>query len=493
MGRRQFLLRALGAAGQLAAVAAAGYVGYRLPRPGTALAALGGVSRFVSRPDLSPPTVTVTGHGSGGHVLLSPKGYNTTGPGQPGLMILDGGGDLVWFRPLPAAANAPFDLQVQTYQGRPVLTWWEGTVVSVYGEGMGYVADASYRTIATIRGGNGLQADLHELNLTPRGTALITAYRTATADLSAAGGPAQGRVLACQAQEIDIATGRLLFAWDCLDHVPLTESRQALATGPNAGPYDYFHMNSVALAPDGDLRISSRNTWTVYKVARASGEIVWRLGGKASDFRMGPGAMFYWQHHVRAVAGGRITVFDDGAAPPEEPQSRGIVLEVDEAARQARLVAQFTHPAHLLAANQGSMQVLPNGGAFVGWGDQPYFSEFAAGGSLVLDGRLPADDQSYRAFLADWAGRPAEDPALAVLPSTAGGVTAYASWNGATGLAAWRVLAGPSPSSLSVAAGGQRSGFETAIAVNRGGPYFAAVALDASGREVARSAVVRLP
>ena len=505
--RRQFLTTTLRAAGGLLALAGAGYAGYRWPHPRLDPApptAQPGVWHFASRPDLSPPAVTVTRYpahaagpvgaaGSAGaphHIFLSPKGYVGNGPGQQGLMILDTAGQLVWFLPMPA--NAPFNFQMQTYQGKPVLTWWSGSVTAGHGQGACTIMDASYRTIATIQAGNGLQADLHEMTLTPAGTALITAYRTAAADLSALGGPTSGQVLSCQAQEIDIATGQMIFAWDSLDHVPVTETRAALASGDQTTPFDYFHMNSISLAPDGDLLISSRNTWTVYKVSRASGNIVWRLNGKASDFAMGPGAAFYWQHHVRAHAGNQLSIFDDGSSPPEESQSRGILLSVDETAKQARLVRQYVHPARLLADNQGSMQILPDGRVFVGWGDQPYFSEFTADGTLVLDGRLPANDQSYRAFAYDWVGKPTDAPALAVQPSTTRGVTAYASWNGATELASWRVLAGASASSLSPAATVHRAGFETAIAVGSSGPYFVAAALDRSGREIGRSAPVHL-
>lgn len=423
------------------------------------------------------------------YVFVSPKGYVGTGPGQQGLMILDLDGQPVWFLPSPGVA--PFNFQLQSYQGQPVLTWWAGSVAAGHGEGAGYLMNTSYRIIATIRAGNGLQADLHELNLTPAGTALITAYRTADADLSPLGGPSDGQVLACQAQEIDIATGRMLFAWDCLDHVPITETREPLPSGSPAAPFDYFHMNSIGVTADGDLLISSRNTWTVYKVSRASGQIVWRLNGRRSDFTMGPGAAFYWQHDVRAQPGGRITVFDDASSPPEETQSRGIVLSLDEATHRASLVRQFVHPARLLSDNQGSMQLLANGRAFVGWGDEPYFSEFLPDGRLVLDGRLPANDQSYRAFTYDWVGHPTDDPVLAAQPSTTGGVTVYASWNGATELANWRVLAGPSPASLAVAANVQRSGFETAISVRSPGPYYAVVALDRNHRQIGRSSPVR--
>ncbi|MGH9101569.1 MAG: arylsulfotransferase family protein, partial [Acidimicrobiales bacterium] len=319
-GRRQFLGRAMAAGGGVVALAGSGYAGYRWPRgsgggsaptspssPPSSVPARGdtdAVDHFVTRPDLTPPRVTVTHRRLSGlpapagprYVLVSPKGYQADGPGQQGLMILDRRGRLVWFLPRPGHSSSPFDLQVQTYRGQQVLTWWQGTVVTGHGQGSCHVADSSYREIATVQAGNGLQADLHELCLTPHGTALITAYRTAAADLSAIGGPRRGQVLACQAQEVDVQSGRLLFSWDSLDHVPVTESYGKPATGKSAAPFDYFHINSVSLAPDGDLLISARNTWTVYKVARPGGEVVWRLNGKRSDFEMGGGSRFYWQH-----------------------------------------------------------------------------------------------------------------------------------------------------------------------------------------------------
>ena len=178
-----------------------------------------------------------------------------------------------------------------------MLTWSSGVVNAVgVTTGTSYVADSSYRVIATVKAGNGAQTDLHDFRLTPQGTALVTAHRKVPADLSALGGPAKGAVLASAAQEIDVATGKVLFEWNSLDHVPLTESHQPLRGGTADTPYDYFHINSVALTPDGDLLISSRNTWTVYKVARRSGAVRWRLGGKKSGFKAGPGAAFSWQH-----------------------------------------------------------------------------------------------------------------------------------------------------------------------------------------------------
>ena len=325
-------------------------------------------------------------------------------------MICDYNGGLVWFSP-STAQTTKLDFNTQTYRGRPVLTWYEGPVINGHGEGMAVIADTSYRRIHTVSAGSGLKADLHEFVITPQDTALITAYRPVSADLSALGGPASGQVLAGVAQEIDIATGRVLFEWDSLDHVGVTESYKALdGAGTDANPFDYFHINSIAIAPDGDLIISARNTWAVYKITRPGGAIAWRLGGRKSSFAMGPGTRFYWQHDARPHGDSSLSLFDDGAIPQEERQSRGIFLDLDTATMRATLARQYVHPAPLLARAMGNTQLLPHGNVLVGWGTEPYFSEFTHDGQLVRNGRLPANDPSYRVFVQGWSGVPRRAP-----------------------------------------------------------------------------------
>jgi hypothetical protein len=457
------------------------------------------VLRFVSRPDLSPPHLTVAHYAGPGpanppYFILTPAGYPRTGPGVPGLMILARDGHLVWYSPntgFPASAGmARVDLQVQSYQGKPVLTWWEGRVLAGYGHGTAVIADRTYRTVATVSAGHGLSADLHEFVITAQDTALITAYRPMPADLSALGGPAQGTVLSGTVQEIDIATGQVLFQWDSLTHVPVTDTYQAFSGGTAASPFDYFHINSIAVAPDGDLLVSARNTCAVYKVSRPGGDVVWRLGGKRSSFRMGPGATFWWQHHVRPQGAAVVSIFDDGASPAKEAQSRGILLDLDTVAMDATLLASYTHPEPLLAANQGSMQVLADGRVLVGWGNLPYFSEFTQDGTLITDGSFPVGDQSYRAFTQTWTGYPADNPALAARIEGFGAVV-YASWNGATEVASWTVLAGGAASALAKVGSQPYRSFETAITVDANGPYFAVTANDAQGRVLGRSQTVR--
>jgi len=508
--RRQALRRGGAAAAGVAGLGLAGYIGYSWPHPAptddtppapghppasnAAAGATAGIDHFVTRSDIRPPAITVTrAPGAAGqprYIFVAPRGYTSASVGQSGLMIVDRDGGLVWFG--PPLGGTPLNFTTQAYRGQPVLTWSAGVVNQVgVTTGTSYIADSSYRVIATVKAGNGAQTDLHDFKLTPQGTALVTAHRKVSADLSALGGPAKGAVLSSAAQEIDVATGKVLFEWNTIDHVPLTESQQPLQGGTADTPYDYFHINSVALAPDGDLLISSRNTWTVYKVGRRSGAIRWRLGGKKSDFTAGPGAAFSWQHDASMPGPDTLTLFDNASAPPEEKQSRALVLHVDTRAMRVTLRRAYAHPAGLLADNQGSMQLLPDGRAFVGWGAQPYFSEFDGHGGLLLNGQFPLNDQSYRAFTSDWTGHPPGRPAVVVRPNPARGSAVYVSWNGATEVAAWAVLAGKNPSTLAAAGSQRRAGFETVISVNSEGPYFAVTAQDAGGRPLGRSATVK--
>ena len=179
--------------------------------------------RFSSRPDLRPPVLTVSERKPGtapGEVFLAPKRSS----GQSGPAILDERGDYVWFRPSPKGVVVD-DFRVQTYRGASVLTWWEGkTSARGYGEGTWVIADRSYREIARIRAGRGLQGDLHELELTDRGTALIPIYHAVKADLRPVGAYADGEAVDSIIQEVDVASGKVLWEWHSLDHVAITES-----------------------------------------------------------------------------------------------------------------------------------------------------------------------------------------------------------------------------------------------------------------------------
>jgi Arylsulfotransferase (ASST) len=449
---------------------------------------------FHSRPDLRPPSVAVTAVAQGaaaGDIFAAPY----QGPGQSGPMIIGEDGSLVWFKRLAARRSAT-NLQVQTLAGRPLLTWWQG-VVSVHGFGLGedIIADSTYTPVAHVRAGNGYRADLHDFRLTPRGTALITAYAPMHCNLAAVGGSSDGAVVDGVMQEIDIRTGLVMFEWTSLDHVGLDESYEHADRSSVAKPFDYFHINSIDVDPDGTLLVSARNTWTAYELDASTGQIAWRLGGKRSSFRMGRGTATAWQHDPREIASDEISIFDNGASPAVRGQSRGIVVRIDPAHLTATLVSQLTHSPDLLASSQGNMQLLANGDWFLGWGEKPYFSEVSPTGAVTFAAHFPVGDESYRDFRFPWTGTPAHRPAFALSRPSAGSRTLYASWNGSTLAAAWKVLAGPSPTALTAIGEARRSGFETAISVPApsAGAYITVQALDASGNVLATGPVERVP
>jgi hypothetical protein len=410
-------------------------------------------TRFISRPDLDPPPVTILRAASAtapGHLFLAPS----SGPGARGPLILDDAGQPVWSHPMRLPA---MNFRAQTLHGEPVLTWWQALPGGGLGRGEHVILDAAYREVARFPAGHGRRSDLHEFLLTGRGTALVTSF-----EIRHHG--ARGLTMGGVVQELEVPSARVLFEWRSLDHVGVDESY-----APVGYPWDYFHVNSVDVDADGNLLVSARNTWAVYKVHRRTGEVLWRLGGKRSDFALAPGARFAWQHDARSHEGGRIvSIFDNGVH-----RSRGLVLGLH--GRRASVLHEYLHTPPLFARKLGSVQLLANGDALVGWGTDPHFTEYAEGGAMKLDGTLPRGGENYRTLRFPWRGRPDDSPVAVVRNGTV-----YASWNGATDVAAWRL----EPCGPVV----RRHGFETALASSPGTD--AVAALDARGRVLAR---YRLP
>jgi hypothetical protein len=446
--------------------------------------------RFRSRSDFNPPPISVVVPAMGtapGLVMLTP---GRSSEYQHGPMILDGHGRLVWFAPQMGGST---NLKVQTYEGRPVLTWWEGELVEPagYGRGNYVIAGPDYEPITRVRGVNGLQGDLHEFVITSRGTALFTAYREIGRDLSSVGGRVDGKLLDSLLQEVDIRTGRLIFQWSAADHVDLPESYVTPPPSPSE-PFDFFHMNSIDVDADGNLLISARHTSAVYKLDRLTGKVIWRLGGKRSDFRIEKRARFWYQHHAVRHPDGLLTLFDDGAGTRQvEASSRGLKLEVDERTMSVSLRKQYLPEPPLLATSQGSMQLLPNGDVFIGWGSQPYFSEFSRDGRLRFDARIASPSISYRAFRFPWTGTPTGPPSIAAERSVRD-VTVYASWNGATEVARWDILTGASATDLHPIGSFRRTGFETKMQVASTRGFVAVQARDGVGVALGRSSPVRV-
>ena len=438
------------------------------------------VQNFQSLPEMHPPAVRVreaAGAASApGYIFASPF----LGPGQWGPMIFDSAGNLVWFHALPQGENAA-DFRTQVYEGKNDLTWWQGKTLALgYGLGEDVIMNANYQTVAVVKAGNGLQADGHEFTVTPQDTAFVLAYSPVYTSLRSVGGSASGLTLDGVIQEIDIPTGLVMWEWHSLGHVSVSES---YATPPAvaSNPYDYFHINSLAVNSQGDMLISGRNTWALYDINPLSGAIAWRLGGKRSTFALGAGVPFAYQHDAEWIGGDEVSLLDDEGAPTIKPPSSGEVVRLDAKARSATLVNQLVRTSGPLSTTSwGDLQTLPNGGWMVGWGVLPNFTEFNAQGQEIYDAQLPAGDSSYRVYREPWSAQPTEPPAI-IAELNQGAATIYATWNGATTVYSWQLLTGSSAANLTVQSNTPKTSFETAIPAPEA-PFYEVRALSASGR-----------
>lgn len=439
---------------------------------------------FRTEPGTQAPVLNVTlpdRDPAAGDIFMT----NGPGPGSYGALIYTPQGRLVWFHQMPAGLNAE-DLNVQSYEGRRDLTFWQGKVLSLgFGQGEDVVMDSSYRLITTVRGGNGLKADLHDFQIAPGHIAYITAFNPVRCDLSPAGGPRDGVIIDTAVQQIDMRSGLVRWEWHSLDHVAVQEAENS---APANTPWDWFHLNSIDPLSNGDIFISARSTWAGYLLQRGSGRILWRLGGNKSSFKLGPGAKTAWQHDGRMLNGKEVTFFDNGSNPLVHHKSRAVRIALDFATHRATLRSSFTHPSALLSASQGNVQTLASGNTVVGYGLIAAISEYSPSGALLFDAHMPLDEASYRAFRFPWQGRPSSPPAVeANLNNTGEETLVRASWNGATEVASWRVLAGDRPDALSARATVPSAGFESSAIVPAPYRYAAVQALSSSGQVLGTS------
>ena len=477
-----------------------------------------GAFHFFSAPRLKPPRIHVCTRKKGtahGMVFLGPFKdalYSGSFVGQAGALMVDQGGHPVWFHRAPKGEqDSNFTTQTYGATSQPVLSFWQGRIevpraghtppipAGTSLKGSFYIYNDRYQRIKTVKArGKGWVTDFHELILTkpsaghPQGTAIFWAAKKVRANLRRYGGAAKGSYEDMEVQQIDLATDKLIFHWDVHKHIALSASR---VHAPSKGVWDPYHANSInvatghdSIAAAGDLLISLRNTWGVYDL-KPSGAFRWKLiNGKGTNFKLSKSARFFWQHDARFHGGNQISMFDDGCCnlgvSGPEHAARGLVLSLSKAKKSATVVRQYRHPSTREVPTGGNLQTLSDGHAFIGWGQSYFYSEYTAKGSMIYDAAIPKPDMSYRTIKAMWSATPFYRPSAAAR-KVKHKTTVYASWNGATAVARWKVLAGRSPKRVTAVAGqAKRSGFETAIHVTAKGPYYEVQALDSHGKPI---------
>jgi hypothetical protein len=485
-----------------------------------------GVWSFVSAPQLHPMQVNVLklrSSASLNSVFVSPYDQSpnpSTLVGQTGPLIMDASGNPIWFLPLSSNNRMQVvDFQTQTLFGKPVLIWWQGRIAGIVpsklppGTSLGgnfVIYNQNYRKITSVKAPNGVGLDLHELTITPQGDAFFITTRPVKADLTPYGGPKNGAIEDTVVLGINLPTGKPIFSWNMAAHVPLSDSLVPVAT-TSGQAWDAYHVNSIDVSPDGSqVLVSARNTWGIYDVSAATGQVLWQIGGKENQFSLPSGLItgpynsaFQYQHDARFAPGG-ISLFDNGGigAPPyggPYGPARGLILNLDPQNHTASLASPpFYHDPALYSNSQGNLQLLANGNVLIGWGSDgrpggelsSYYTEYSSNGTVLADYVLAGQDISYRVFSQPWVGLPLTRPAEWVTAAN-GYATVYASWNGSTQTAAWRLLAGRTRASLTPISIASRTGFETAITTTAAGPFYAVQALDAGGGVLSTSIIMR--
>lgn len=388
-----------------------------------------------------------------GYVFLDPNGPSVD---HRGPLILDAKGHLIW---TSDAFETTTNLKLQEYEGAEYLTFWSGHKAKTMGTGLYYMMDNNYTIAHTVDAvGQDLHGDLHEFKITKENTALLTVYNLTNADLTGMGWfrGANGWITDSVFQEVDIATGELLFEWSASHHFKAELSFMWNPFGgySDSSPFDFFHINSVEKDRNGNYLISSRHFHSIMTVDGKTGEILWELGGHSTDFEDlsdGKASGFSWQHDARWINEdeGLISLFDNGVAWPhvDVPYSEGRIIKLDFDAMTAELVQNFVSPSHPRSSSQGSIIPLqtPEGAdhIFIGWGSSAAFSEFTPEGQLLCETHFAASGlwwweriKSYRAYKTpSWSATPKEwDPSAQI---ESGSV--FVSWNGATDVAFWEL------------------------------------------------------
>lgn len=128
-------------------------------------------------------------------------------------------------------------------------------------------------------------------------------------------------------------------------------------------------------------------------------------------------------------------------SPASSKHSAGLLVALDVVAMTANLVKVFPRPNGQLSRLRGNMQVLPNSDVLINWSANGFMSEFTHDGQHVLDVQFASHRfTTYRGYKFNVTLKPIHKPVMKAfvfgLTHETAVVVFYASWNGATEVAA---------------------------------------------------------
>ena len=449
------------------------------------------VSNYLTLPaDIPPYTVTVSNpsQAAPGYIFVAPFDFPHTGPRQPSyLLIMDNQGEIVYYQPVEQGL-VDYDFKVlPTGQ----LVYYNS------GDSTFHLMNANYQEVGSYKAGNGYTADLHEFQLLENGHALILAYDHQPVDMSkvVAGGKPDAAVIGLIIQEVD-QDQNVYFQWRSWDHFALFDTYKDLTTAT----VDYVHGNALELDTDGNIMLSSRHMSEITKIERGTGAIIWRLGGKNNMFTFTNDVPFSFQHDIRRLPNGHITLWDNLM---EKGSSRPIEYVLDEVNKTITTVWDYQHTPPVWSRAMGNAQRLENGNTFMSWGyplvtasDPTYayvnVQEVTPDKTTVFELVFEPLIVDYRAYRFPWTGLPLTQPELAAKVES-GQITLGYSWNGATEIASYKVYGGSDRSNLTLLDTQTRSGFETQSQFTDLAPevcYFQVMPVDKNGSDTTLSNLI---
>ena len=263
-----------------------------------------------------------------------------------------------------------------------------------------YAMNSSFAIVDSFRCGNGYATDGHDLRLMPNGHALLMAYDPQIMDMRGIdpAGDSAAVVTGAIVQELD-AQKNVVFEWRSWDHFSITDATHTDFTQHRV---DYAHLNAFDIDLDGSILLSSRHMDEITKISRTTGGVLWRLGGKNNQFTfLNDTARFSYQHDIRRLPNGNITLFDNGNFH-DPPCSRAVEYRLDEQAMTAQLVWEYRHVPCLQASATGNVQRQPNGNTLISWGTENTVTEVRADGTVALELLLSPLFTTYRTLRYPW-------------------------------------------------------------------------------------------
>lgn len=313
--------------------------------------------------------------------------------------------------------------------------------------------DSNYKMIDKFYCGNGYFADVHEFIVLPNGHSYLIAYDQQFVDMTVYNPNYNPNavVIGAVIQELD-ANKNVVFQWRSWDHFEITDATHILLS---TSEIDYVHANSIHLEADGtSFLLSSRHMDEVTKISFTTGDIIWRLGGLHNQFTfIGDPQKFSYQHDVRRLSNGHLTVFDNGNYHlPAKSAAKEYIL--DEVNKTITLTWKYERNLTGSSSAMGSMQRLPNGNTFICWGlvyseQFPSLTEVTPQGDVVWEMRLNPEfnDGIYRSHRFEWT--PCSRPSFSTMKSVSiTAVSAKLKWADATNADSYQVRYKPASSSV---------------------------------------------